>query len=117
MRLLEMDSSGRRREYERIQGLHPNRVPVILRRSETCADLPLVKKNKYLVPRDLAVCEFMTVARRHIQARSDHAVFFYIDSRLLDGNQSMETVRARHASPDGFTYVTYASENAFGCQA
>ena len=71
-------------------------------------------KRKFLVPKDLTMGQFMHVIRVRMRMRADEALFIFINSELPRTSAIMEEVYARHQSDDGFLYVKYSGENAFG---
>ena len=55
----------RKEEAARILTKYPDRIPIIIERSQHCSkDIPVVDKKKYLVPCDLTIGEFMYVLRK-----------------------------------------------------
>lgn len=98
---------------ERAMSMYPDRVPVILERSES-ANMPAVDKVKYLVPRDITVGEFVYIIRKRIKLEPERALFVFIHKILPPTSQSIGEVYDLHKDKDNFLYVEYRSENTFG---
>ena len=52
-------------EAQRIKSKFPGRVPIIVERAAK-SDLPVIDKNKFLVPGDLTVSQFVFVVRKRL---------------------------------------------------
>ena len=52
-------------EAQRIKSKFPGRVPIIVERANK-SDLPVIDKNKFLVPGDLTVSQFVFVVRKRL---------------------------------------------------
>lgn len=104
----------RRHESRRIREKYPDRLPVIVERATGNATVPTIDKNKYLVPLELSVGQFIYVIRKRMALRPEQAIFVFINNVLPPTSSSMDQIYADHADEDGFLYVTYSGENVFG---
>ncbi|CAH8269302.1 unnamed protein product [Arabidopsis lyrata] len=107
------DFEKRKAEALRIRDKYPDRVPVIVEKSEK-SDIPNIDKKKYLVPADLTVGQFVYVIRKRIQLSSEKAIFIFVDNVLPPTGAMMSTIYEEKKQEDGFLYVTYSGENTFG---
>ena len=102
-------------EATKIKQRYPDRVPIIVEKSENIrTDLPDINKNKYLVPKDLSLGQFIYVIRRQLQLSPDKALFLFVNNRLLPSSELMGTIYATECNMDGFLYVVYSGESVFG---
>lgn len=99
-------------EYNRIRHHLVNRVPVILVRGSESA--PRVDKQKFLLPKDLTMGQFLWVVRRRLHMASSEALFLFVGSAIVPSNACMREVYDEHVGVDGFLYIAYALENTFG---
>ena len=53
-------------EAKRILSKYPDRIPVIISKSETAGDIPVIDKNKFLVPSDFFATLFYLVSYKRI---------------------------------------------------
>lgn len=108
--------SEERRRYEslRVRETHPNHRPVIV--SPGSVLHTLIDRDKYLVPADLTMAQFIYVLRRRLKLEPAQALFLTCNWTLLHGTMTVTELYDRHVDPDGFLYVTYSFENAFGCK-
>ena len=104
----------RQAEAERIKKKFPDRIPVIVERSNKCTNVPFIDKNKYLVPTDLTVGQFIYVVRKRINLTPEQAVFIFINNYLPPTASLLSTIYDTHKAKDGFLYMTYSGENTFG---
>jgi GABA(A) receptor-associated protein len=97
--------------------INPRRIAVIVEKHPDTKDsLPDIDKKKYLVPADLSVSQLIYVIRKRLKLPAEVGVWMYV------GNESSPAAPAelvasayeRCHDKDGFLYVTYAGENAFG---
>lgn len=105
----------RRSEAERIREKFPDRIPVIVERSRSTASvIPHIDKEKFLVPGDLSVSQFIFIIRRRLNLDSDTALFVYIGNTLPTTGTLLRELYRNHGDSDGFLYLTYCGENTFG---
>lgn len=103
----------RLRQSEQIRQKYPDRIPVFCE-PEWNTSVPNVDKNRFLVPQNLSVSEFLAVIRKRINVNSNFAMSLYVDGNIPNGTELMSCLYDKHAADDGFLYVTYKSESTFG---
>ncbi|KAJ0787762.1 putative autophagy protein Atg8 ubiquitin [Helianthus annuus] len=111
---LQHPPEKRRAESTRIRDKYPDRVPVIVERAER-SDLADIDKNKYLVPADLTVGQFVYVVRKRIKLSAEKAIFVFVKNMLPPTAALMSAIYEENKDEDGFLYMTYSGENTFGC--
>lgn len=102
------------KESTNILEKYPNRIPVIVDKSDKCKDLHDIDKNKYLVPDDLTFGQFVFVIRKRLNLTSEKALFLFVNNTLIPSGNLMKEVYDNNADKDGFLYILYTSENTFG---
>lgn len=103
----------RKNEAERIMKKYYNRIPIIAEIKKK-TELPNLDKNKYLVPADITVGQFMYVIRRRLRIDSTKAIFIFMKNHLPVHNQTIAESYNQYKDEDGFLYVTVAAEETFG---
>jgi len=103
----------RTQEAERIRAKYPDRIPVIVEKSDN-TNIPTIDKQKYLVPSDLTVGQFVYVIRKRIDLPAEKAMFVFINNTLPPTASLMSNIYEHHKDNDGFLYVKYSGENTFG---
>lgn len=77
----------RLRESKRILGKYPDRIPIICEKVEgnSIARMP---KQKYLIPSDICLGQFIYSIRRNIRLSEEKAIYMYIDGNIptVSGN-------------------------------
>lgn len=104
----------RRQECVRIRNRRPGFVPVIVERASPST--PALDKEKYLIPNDLTAAQLVFVLRRRLCMKSSEALFLSCGGKVVAGTTTIQEIchKNQRASEDGFLYMTYALENAFG---
>lgn len=103
----------RKSESSRIKSKYPNRIPIICEKNINC-DVPNIDKNKYLVPVDLTVGQFLYVIRKRIKLNPEKALFLFINNTIPATSQLLSQIYKDYQNEDGFLYIIYSSENTFG---
>tara|TARA_A100001015_G_scaffold312278_1_gene417155 strand:- start:63 stop:413 length:351 start_codon:yes stop_codon:yes gene_type:complete len=100
-------------ESKLITEKYPDKVPIIVERLKN-SDIPDIDKKKYLVPKDLTTGQFIYVIRRRIKLEKEKAIFLFIKDILPPTSATIEQLYEDNKDDDGFLYVVYSGENAFG---
>lgn len=103
----------RRREYEKIATTFPDKIPVIVERSDTTT-IADIDKHKFLVPSDTTMSQFLYVIRKRITLKSDESLFVFINNTLPSMSLLISQLYREHCDPDGFLYIVYSGESTFG---
>ena len=101
-------------ESAKIRAKFADRVPVIVERTSTCQSIALIDKRKFIVPIDLTIAQFTHVIRKRLHMLSSTAIFIMCVDTLPPASSTIGELFASHSDADGFLYVTYSGENAFG---
>lgn len=103
----------RRKSFESITLKYPNRVPVLVERGTM--DSPEIDKNKFLVPKNITLADFMTIIRSRIKMDSTQSLYFMVNGVMPRATDYMDILYNKHKNiDDGFLYITYCIENTFG---
>jgi len=105
---------NRKLEYKRLCYKYPNRVPVIIKKAENSKNTPDIDKEKYLVPGDLDIAQFLYIVRKRIKLAPDQAIFLFCNNESIPMSRKFSTLHREMASADGFLYVVFSLENTFG---
>lgn len=101
-------------EHYKILQKYPDRIPIICKRSPAPSnDCPIMNKNKFLVPFDFTIGQFMFAVRRRMNLPPEKAIFLFIDNQLYNSSQLISNIYDKD-NENGVLYVTYTSENTFG---
>ncbi|TNM85647.1 hypothetical protein fugu_007918 [Takifugu bimaculatus] len=89
---------------------------VIIERYEGEKYLPPLDKTKFLVPHELTMTQFVTIIRNRMALLPTQAFYLLVNnSGLASMALTMAQVYRDHQDDDGFLYMTYASQEMFGC--
>ena len=110
----EISFERRLSESTRILDKYDTRVPIIVTPHNT-SKLAIIDKNKYLVPHDLTIGQFLHVIRKRIKLGPSESIFLYVNDNILPPTSStMVSLYKSHKDEDGFLYLSYCGENTFG---
>ena len=105
---------------ERIKAVHairtkyPDRIPICVYKDPN-SKAPLLDKEKFLVPMDMSVGQFVYVIRKRIKLQSNEAIYIFFNGTIIDTNSLLSSVYEKHKdSEDKMLYCIYAIENTFG---
>jgi len=107
-------------ESNKIKQKYPTRIPIICERitakkSDAKTQISNIDKNKFLVPGDLTMGQFLYVIRKRIQLSPEQALFIYVNNSILPAtSSSVSTIYEEFKDDDGFLYIIYSGENTFG---
>lgn len=98
----------------RLESKHPTHVPSVLERGDL--DVPYLGREKFLLSKELTGAQLVQVVRKRLRVESSDALFLLAaGKRLVTPTVTVRELHAAHADPeDGFLYVTYTKERAFG---
>nr|XP_021336933.1 microtubule-associated proteins 1A/1B light chain 3C-like [Danio rerio] len=105
----------RKDEVCTIRSKFPNKLPVIVERYLREKKLPLLDKSKFLVPNELTLGQFVSLLRSKIALEASQALYLLVSGKNMSClSASMGEVYSQFRDPDGFLYMTYASQDMFG---
>ena len=110
---LEKSFEERKAESSNIIKKYPGHIPVIVDKDPHC-NLPNIERQKFLVPSDLNIGQFVYVVRKRINIPSTEAIFLFVNKKLPNTNATMGHLYGDNQDPDGFMYCTYNSDSAYG---
>lgn len=106
----------RMEESRRIIEKYPERIPVIVEKATTHSDdLDYIDRNKFLVPNDLTMANFMYIIRKRLKLSPEKSIFLFVnDTTMVPTAALMSSIYTDNKDEDGFMYIKYASESTFG---
>jgi len=107
---------NRKKESERLRNNEKwkNHIPVIVEKSDVVGT-PDISKKKILVQEDVTIAQFLHTLRRFVKIDSTQAMFIFVDgSHIPQLSDTMGSIYEKHADKDGFLYLSYTLEQAFG---
>ena len=89
---------------------YKERVPIIA----DCKQGININKNKYIVPRDLTIGQFLYILKKRINIEPTQSIFLISNNVLLINTDTIATVYNKFKDEDGFLYICISLENTFG---
>jgi len=105
--------SERISESSKIIERYPDRIPIIVEKDKK-SKIKDIDKNKFLVPNDMTLGQFIYVVRKRIKLDPTEALFFFVNNILCNNTQTLGEIYKTYKDKDGFLYILYTSENTFG---
>ena len=106
----------RKKSSARLRAKHGNDVyPVVVEPANE--KTPPISKNKFLVPGDFTVGQFVYIVRRKLvdTLSPTQALFVYVRISILPSTSAtIEQIFEEHHEADGILYIEYSLENTFG---
>ena len=93
---------------------HPHRIPVVVECSDSLQAVHPLNKNKFIVPYELTLAQFMFIIRKHMKLEPEYAIFVFINNRLHPITTVLGAVYAEEKDEDGFMYLDVFQESTFG---
>lgn len=106
----------RKDEAARIRAKYPYRIPVIVQKRDG-AEIQDIDKNKYLVPNDITVGQFLYVIRKRIRLDPEQAIYIFVNNMLPPTSTLMSVLYQEQKDADGFLYAIYSGESMFGSKS
>lgn len=97
---------------------YPEKIPVIIQKSERDKQLPNLEKNKYLIPSSMTYSSLLIYLRNILTKKIPASTAFFLNTEsghMLYCNDPLYKVYSDHSDKDdNFLYLFYCSENTFG---
>ena len=100
-------------EVHRLRQKYPNKIPTIVKRINYRNDLPNLKKNKFLIQKELTVGQLMHVIRKNLILDSSVALYLSINNKIYPTSKTLGEIYDLQDNK-GFLYIYYVGENTFG---
>ena len=110
----ENEFTFRKEESERVLRKYPDRVPIICEQYSKSKNIAKIDKNKYLVPKDITVAQFIYIIRSRLKLPAEQALYLIIEGTIPSSTELVSSVYEIYKDKDGFLYIEYTNENTFG---
>uniref|UniRef100_A0A0R3S629 Microtubule-associated proteins 1A/1B light chain 3A n=1 Tax=Elaeophora elaphi TaxID=1147741 RepID=A0A0R3S629_9BILA len=110
-----LSTTARTKDAAEARQQQPNKIPVVIERFEGEKYLPLLDRCKFLVPDHITIAELMQIVRRRLQLHPDQTFFLLVNEKsMVSNSMNMYQLYQQEADQDGFLYMVYTSQPAFG---
>ena len=106
----------RENECNAILNKHYDKVAIIIEMSQSAStNTPCIPKRKFLASPDMSFYEFLVVIRERFKLNPNQAILFFVnDNILITTTMKISELYNEYRDHDGFVYLKYTTENAFG---
>lgn len=101
-------------ESTRILQKYENCIPIICEKNIFSKNTPNIDKNKYIVPQNLTIGQFIYVIRKRLNIQSQYALYIFINGFIPPTSSLIMYLYETEKNLDGFLYIQYSFENTFG---
>ncbi|VVD03599.1 uncharacterized protein LOC126970534 [Leptidea sinapis] len=109
------DMTGSYKEVQVIRDRFPNKIPLYVERYSREREVPILGRNKFLVPQELTMSQFLYIIRTKMKLRDSQALYLLVNEKaLVSHSMTMAQAYEQFRSPDGFLHITYAAQQVFG---
>jgi GABA(A) receptor-associated protein len=108
------DHLERLKKSQLILEKYPDRVPLIVKPSDSDRNAFPIDKSKYITPRDLTLLQLQQIIRKRIHFPPEKALFMFINNKIYPITSFIGPIYDTNKDADGFLYITYCQESTFG---
>ena len=105
---------NRRKQSEDLLRKYPQKIPVILEKDPNCK-INEISKKKFLCPITQTISHFNAIIRGTAELDPTEALFLLVNgNNSIIGDVTMGEIYEKNKDEDGFLYIVYSSELAWG---
>jgi len=93
---------------------YPDRIPIIIEKHKSCKIINNLEFNKYLVPKEMTMGQFIGMIRSKVKLEPSIGMFVFVNNLLVPNSQCIDSLYKENKDADGFLYMKYSAENTFG---
>tara|TARA_Y100000389_G_scaffold204028_2_gene254592 strand:+ start:816 stop:1178 length:363 start_codon:yes stop_codon:yes gene_type:complete len=109
------NSFGKRKiNYDTIMKNYHDRIPVIVEKDKHSQYLNDIDKNKFLVPHELTLAQFLYIIRQRCNLEPAQSLYLFCGNTLPPTSHTLGNIYNECKDDDGFLYIKYCAENTFG---
>ncbi|XP_045517788.1 uncharacterized protein LOC123710118 isoform X2 [Pieris brassicae] len=109
------DMTGSNKEVQVIRDRFPNKIPLYVERYAREKEVPVLGRNKFLVPQELTMSQFLYIIRTKMKLRDSQALYLIVNDKVLvSHSMTMAQAYEQFRGPDGLLHITYAAQQVFG---
>ncbi|XP_069361865.1 uncharacterized protein [Maniola hyperantus] len=109
------DMTGSNKEVQVIRDRFPNKIPLYVERYAREREIPVLGRNKFLVPQELTMSQFLYIIRTKMKLRDSQALYLLVNDKVLvSHSMTMAQAYEQFRGTDGFLHITYAAQQVFG---
>ncbi|XP_039759924.1 uncharacterized protein LOC120633679 [Pararge aegeria] len=109
------DMTGSNKEVQVIRDRFPNKIPLYVERYVREREVPVLGRNKFLVPQELTMSQFLYIIRTKMKLRDSQALYLLVNDKVLvSHSMTMAQAYEQFRGTDGFLHITYAAQQVFG---
>jgi len=99
----------RRDDVLRLLKRYPDKIPVYVEGEN-------ISQNKFLVPYDITVCQFLYMLREKVLLTPNESIFVFFGTRkqIMPSNMIIREIYDILKDDDDMLYAFYSKENVFG---
>lgn len=100
--------------FEQIKLKYPDRIPIIIEKSEKCKELEALQHSSLLVHKNTPMVDIIRTIKNNLKLEPTKSIYIMVGNYAPMLGESVESIYNRHKAPDGFLYIVYLTQNTFG---
>ncbi|KAI6190272.1 Microtubule-associated proteins 1A/1B light chain 3C-like protein [Aphelenchoides bicaudatus] len=104
----------RRSESILLMDKYPTKVPLIIERFKSEKRLRPLERCQFVLPAQATVGQLTHIIRTRVCDSHNMSVYVLVGNELPSLDVTMNELALRHCDGDGFTYLSYSSEDTLG---
>lgn len=100
--------------YKKITEKYPDRIPIIMEKSELCKNLENLKNPQLLANKNAPICDIIRYIRNNLKVTPTQSIYVMIGNYGPGLGETIEEIHAKYKDRDGFLYIVYLTQNTFG---
>ena len=106
---------SRKKESSLVLTKYPDKIPAICEVDKSSSNSIKLHNNKWLIPKDLTIGQFLIKVREKIKIGAEHSIFLFdVKGALFSTSQLISAVYHENKDDDGFVYFIVSKQEVFG---
>lgn len=102
-------------ESSRIMSKYNDRIAVIVEKDPNCKSLQSIDENKYLVPKEITMGQFIQIVRKRVKISPEKSIFCFVNNNTIPtSSKTIKDIYDTYKDDTGFLFITITEENVYG---
>tara|TARA_B100000795_G_scaffold267830_2_gene253484 strand:+ start:65 stop:418 length:354 start_codon:yes stop_codon:yes gene_type:complete len=112
---IEKNKEKIKESVKRIIDRYPDKIPVFVKRGRSDKCLKDIEQNKFIIPEDITIAQFMNILRKRIKLEPTIALYLFINGSVLPAQTAtMSSLYETYKNEELLLEIDYCGENTFG---
>lgn len=114
-KLQNPDINKRKEECSKVRQKYPDRLPIIIEKDPN-SQIKDIDRTKFLVPSDLEAHHLLYIVRKRLELNKEETIYMLVNGKTsISGDTPLKKIYEDFQDKeDGYLYIVYASQLAWG---